>query len=80
MVHVQAFFFSVENVNNNTNEHVQDKEGASDHVDHEEENLNCVVVLDLDSSLEYNQELKREEEELRKEKLEIIDGKKEENY
>jgi hypothetical protein len=49
MVHVQAFFFSVENVNNNTNEHVQDKEGASNHVDHEEENLNCVVVLDLDS-------------------------------
>ena len=49
MVHVQAFFFSVEDVDDNTNEHVQDKQRTGDHVDHEEENLDWIVVLDLDS-------------------------------
>jgi|TARA_B110001450_G_C17666418_1_gene499739 hypothetical protein len=49
VVHVQAFFLSVEDVDDNTDEHVQDEQGAGNHVDHEEENLDWVIVLDLDS-------------------------------
>jgi hypothetical protein len=46
VVHVQAFFLSVEDVDDNTDEHVQDEQGAGNHVDHD---LDSVDLSGVDS-------------------------------
>jgi hypothetical protein len=47
MIHVQSFFFTIEYVNNNTNKHVEYKQGTGNHIDHEEHNLKWISVFDL---------------------------------
>jgi hypothetical protein len=45
VVHVELLFLSIENIDNNTNKHVQHEKGTGDHIEHEEQDLNGVIVL-----------------------------------
>ena len=44
MIHVETFFFSIKDVDNDSYEHVENKQWTSHHVEHKKENLKRWII------------------------------------